>query len=117
MFSRECKLRKDKDFKRIFKKGVCFREAAASIRIIPNDVSINRFAFVVGTKISKKAVIRNKIRRRMENFVQTRLSGISAVGYDVVFVAHDGHKLQTYAEIGIVTEKLIIKAGLLAKTS
>lgn len=49
------------------------------------DKENSRFAFVISTKISKRAVVRNKIKRIMSEFIRVNLSKIK-LGKDVVFL-------------------------------
>lgn len=48
-----------------------------------NGLSISRFSIVVSLKISKKAVERNRIKRRIRSFIHTALPSIKK-GYDVI---------------------------------
>jgi ribonuclease P protein component len=50
----------------------------------PNHLPYSRFAFVVGKRVSRKAVVRNKIRRRIREVV--RQDPIQP-GWDLVFIA------------------------------
>ena len=83
MLPRKYKLKRDKDFQRIFRQGRYFQKDFVKLRFLRNDLKISRFAFVVGLKISKKAVIRNKTRRQMEEIIRLEFSQIKT-GFDVV---------------------------------
>ncbi len=57
---------KRKDFELIFKKGDKISNQFFNLRFLENDLKYCRFAVIVSNKVSKKAVIRNKIRRRLK---------------------------------------------------
>ena len=79
------RLRKELDFKKVLKVGRTTRGDFLFIKFAPNG-SDPRFGISVSSKISKKAVIRNKIRRLLSDTI--RLHALSkAKGYDTVVVA------------------------------
>ncbi len=63
MLKREKRLKKDKDFKKIFQKGKSVQGGAFKMRIVLNNQETTRFGFIIGLKFSKKAVVRNRTRR------------------------------------------------------
>lgn len=60
MLSKKRRLNR-KDFLQVKATGRTFR---------PNDLGFNRFAVVTSTKLDKKAVVRNKLRRRIYEIVK-----------------------------------------------
>ena len=78
------RIKKKKDFEVIFKKAKSFKNNLFILKAIKNNLEVNRFGFVVSLKVSKKATVRNKIRRRMSEAVKTE--NIKP-GVDVVLVA------------------------------
>lgn len=54
------------------------------VRISRNNVFLSRFRFTVSKKIDKKAVVRNKLRRRMSHSIEQMLGRIRG-GYDMAF--------------------------------
>ncbi len=69
MLGKENRLRRKKDFEEIFKKGRSFKESFLVLKILKNNLKVSRFGFVVSQKVSKKAVVRNKIKRRLREIV------------------------------------------------
>lgn len=63
MLPRENRLRKKKEFDRVFKEGNSFKNDLFLIKVADNELDTSRFGFVVSKKVSKKAVRRNKIKR------------------------------------------------------
>ena len=51
-----------------------------------NSLYLNRFGFVVSSKVSNKAVVRNKIKRRLREIIRKEINSISS-SYDIVIVA------------------------------
>ncbi len=83
MLPRKYKLKKDNDFKRIFNNGKYRQEDFIKIKFLKNDSDISRFAFIVGLKVSKKAVLRNKIKRRLEEVIHSVFDQIKS-GFDII---------------------------------
>ena len=69
----------------IFKKGRGWRLDFFSLSIFPLAGQKSSFAFIVSNKMAKKAVLRNKIKRRMRAVIAKHLSEIKE-GYAAVFV-------------------------------
>ncbi|TSC80312.1 MAG: hypothetical protein G01um101429_162 [Parcubacteria group bacterium Gr01-1014_29] len=63
-----------------------------------NNLTYNRFGFVVSLVVSKKAVIRNKIRRRLYAIVQHIFPTLLS-GYDCVVWAYPEATELGYQEI------------------
>jgi len=83
MLPREYKLKRDNDFKKVFKQGKYYRGNFIGIKFLRNSLESNQFAFIVSLKISKKAVIRNKIRRQLEEVVRLNFDQIKK-GFNIV---------------------------------
>lgn len=78
------RLHLEKDFKRIINKGQYFGSTYISIKILKNNLDNSRFAILVGKSISKKAVTRNIIKRRIKEVIRQNLD-LAAKGYDIIF--------------------------------
>lgn len=76
MLSGDNRLKKKKDFEYVFKKGKGFKEDFLFVKLVKNNLKITRFGFVVGYKVSKKAVLRNKVKRRLRETVKAELPKI-----------------------------------------
>lgn len=81
----QSRLKKKKDFEKVFKKGKGFKEDFLFLKIVPNNQEVSRFGFIVSRKVSKKAIVRNKIKRRLRELVRGTLSQIKP-GVDGVIV-------------------------------
>jgi len=89
MLARQNRLTKKKDFERVFKGGRGFSESFLYLKIIKNNLDASRFGFVISKKFSKKAVIRNKTKRRLSEIIKMRLPEIKK-GIDVIIVVMPG---------------------------
>jgi ribonuclease P protein component len=106
------RLKKKRDFETIFKKGQGFREGFLALKFIDNNSGQTRFGFIVSQKISKRAIVRNKVKRRFRQSVRKRLGEIKK-GIDIVFIAIPGIEKKDFKEIEEVVEKLLKRAKVL----
>ena len=111
MLSKLNRLRKDRDIQRVFKAGRGHREDFIFLKLIENGLKESRFAFVVGQKVAKKAVIRNKIKRRLRELAGASLPAIRP-GLDIVMVAQKGLEVKNFKELAEIMDKLFKKAKL-----
>ena len=79
------RLRHDRDIKTLFAAGKSVFDACCGLKFRKNGQPESRFAVVVGSKVSKNAVARNRIRRRYREIVQKHLASL-APGYDVMLL-------------------------------
>jgi ribonuclease P protein component len=82
-------LHKQGDFSRIYKRGRRYRTAILTVVAAPGDGEHQalRVAFVVSKKVSKLAVRRNLIRRRMREAFRHLLKADSR-SLDLIVIAH-----------------------------
>ena len=79
------RLKKKRDFDAVFKKGKAVNGIFLFVKFRKSESGISRFGFVVSSKVAKKAVTRNRIRRILSSAVQPKsLSGNQT--YDTVVV-------------------------------
>lgn len=72
MFVKKQRLSKEKDFEKIFSLGKIARDDFLNIRFLNNNFFHGRFAVVISSKVFKKAVTRNLIRRRLFAILRTQ---------------------------------------------
>ena len=84
---RDHRLRKGQEFDRAYREGTVFSGPLLVLRVVPNGLQRTRWGFAVGKRISKKAVDRNRIRRRLRGMARAL---DAADGYDVVVTARSG---------------------------
>lgn len=86
MLKKKYRLLNEKDFQKIWKRGRSFYTKILGFKVFKNDLDLSRFGIVVGNKISKKATIRNKIKRQLREIIGKKIEEI-APGYDLVITA------------------------------
>jgi len=69
MLPQKNRLSKKKDFDRVFKKGKSSFDGLLGVKMLKNEQEFTRFGIIVSSKVSKRAVIRNKIKRRIRNII------------------------------------------------
>ncbi|MFA6382429.1 MAG: ribonuclease P protein component [Candidatus Buchananbacteria bacterium] len=83
MLSAPNRLTKDRDFKKIRALGKAVFSPYFRLKYLANGQEQSCFAAVVSTKISKKAVIRNRLKRQIREIIRLNLAKIKP-GYNVV---------------------------------
>jgi ribonuclease P protein component len=98
----------------VYRRGQSVRGPLVSLRYILNErIKSYRVAVVVSRKVSKSAVVRNRIRRRIYEAVREVEAGITDP-YDLVFVVYgeDLAKLRS-RELRSTVSGQLVKAGVL----
>lgn len=85
MLNKRNRLTKQKEVEAVFKKGKGAYNKYLGVKIFKNDLGVNRAAIIIGTKVSKKAVTRNKIKRRIAHILRDEFPDFKA-SYDMVVV-------------------------------
>lgn len=80
MFPREQRLTRKRDLDRVYKLGSSAGTRWFFIRSLPNRQGKTRFTVIIGKKIAKKAVVRNRIKRLVRQAVQELLREKSVSG-------------------------------------
>ncbi|MDP3882971.1 MAG: ribonuclease P protein component [Candidatus Staskawiczbacteria bacterium] len=104
------RIKKKKDFEFIFRNGVSFKNSCLILKVVKNNLDYSRFGFVVSGKVSKKAVDRNKIRRRLSEIVKKE---VIKAGLDLVFISLSSAKGKSFSELKKETQTILIKAKAL----
>ena len=106
------RLTRDKDFKKISASGKSFFSPLFRVRTLPNNLAHSRFAFIVTTKTSKKAIVRNRIKRQVREIVRLKHEGANP-GYDIVVTIKTTALNKAYQELEKDLLKLLAKAKVL----
>lgn len=112
MLPSENRLQKEKDFARVHHTGRFFGQQFLAIKSVPNNLNVSRFGFLVGIKVSKKAVVRNKVKRRLRETIRLKLNKIEP-GFDVVVMVKPEIAEKSYLEISEAVHNVLKKARLI----
>ncbi len=104
----ENRLKKKKDFERIFEEGVTMKNSCFFLRLVKNELNITRVGFIVSKKVSRKAVERNRIKRLFREIVRLKMSEIKP-GLDMVFIVLSNSKEKSFLELKQEIERILEK--------
>lgn len=106
------RLKKKKDFEKVFKSGKGVNLNLIALKFNKNGLKSSRFGFIVSSKVSKKAVVRNKIKRRLRESVKKKIDDVKK-GLDIILITFPALKNKDFQEIDEIVEKLFKRAGIL----
>lgn len=112
MLPKNNRLKNKKEFKEVFKKGKGFEKDFLFLKIKKINSDKSKFGFIVSRKINKKAVARNKIKRRLREVVKGQISKIKP-GINVVMVVKKDIKEKEFSEIKKTVTRLLKEAEIL----
>jgi len=112
MLSAKHRLTKERDFKKINRSGRSFFSSYFRLKYLTNNLSLNRFAIVVSTKISKKATERNRLKRQIREIIRLNQNKIK-IDHDVVVAAQTQALGKNYQDLEKNLLALLAKAKLL----
>lgn len=112
MLLKNYRLKLKNDFNRVFKEGKFASREFLTIGCAENKLNNSRFAVIVAKKVSKKAVVRNSVKRKIFEVVRINMDNIIS-GQDVIFICRPEIKDKKYSEIEAVVLGLLKKKGLL----
>ena len=76
---------RNKEFDRAFKVGQSFYGKNLGLKAADNGLSVTRLGILISTKVSKKAVIRNRFKRQIREVVRSELPQLQS-GKDLVVI-------------------------------
>lgn len=108
MLPPENQLKKKKEIEKVFKLGKGLKESFLYIKAKMNKLENSRFCFIVSKKVAKKAVVRNKIKRRLREITRKNLLKIRK-GLDIIIIALPGAEKENYKVLEEKINKLFKK--------
>ena len=105
------RLRRETDIKRLFDKGKGVFDDLCGIKFLKNGLQETRFAVIAGTKVSKSAVKRNRVKRQVRAVVEKHLAQV-VPGFDVALLVRSPALKSEYAEIEKHLLRGLAKAGI-----
>lgn len=106
------RLKKAKDIEKVVRTGQGIKEGFLILKFIKNNLNQNRFGVSVSQKISKKATLRNKIKRRLINLLNSKLKKIKE-GIDIFLIVLPGLENKDFWETEETINKIFNKAKIL----
>lgn len=110
-FNRTHGLKKDFDFRKVYKHGKSFANRHLVMYILNNKSENSRIGISVSKKVGK-AIIRNKVRRRIKEAYRLNIDEKIKNGYDIVFIARVAIKDADYSDIEKSMKHLIRKSDM-----
>lgn len=107
---RDFRLRERERFKQVRREGACWSDRLLVLCALRNDLPFSRFGFSVSRRVGK-AVVRNRVKRRLREVMRLRRQGIAA-GWDIVVIARPLSAQADYHELERAVERLLRQAGL-----
>jgi len=105
-------LTKNKEFDQVFKTRCSCYCQSIGLKILANDIDQNRLGIIISRKVSKKAVDRNKLKRRIKEIFRAKTEKL-LVGYDILVITFPGVDEKTYQELAIMLEQGLNKLKIL----
>ena len=108
-------IRRRSDFERLYSSGKRYRTSLlTAVVLFRGDEEVTcRAAFVVGRKVARQAVRRNRVRRRLREAYRS-YRGLLAGGADLALVAQPAAAQASYWELRSALGELLRRAGLLS---
>ena len=106
------RLKKGKDFQCVFNKGKFINSDLISVRFLANKMDTMRVGLIVSKKVSKMAVLRNKIKRMLReimrpNIIKTKES------FDIIITAKSKISKVQSKEVDEVLKGLLKRSNLI----
>jgi ribonuclease P protein component len=102
-------LKKNSQFSLVYDEGRTWAGKEIVLRVLSNGSAATRFGFVVSRRLGK-AVIRNRIKRRLREIArQTPVQN----GWDIIIIARLPALLADYEGLEKSVKKLMLNAGLI----
>ena len=111
MLPRINRLKKERDFKKIYRFGEKKKGTFFVIRYNKNNLPYSRFGIVIPSSVIKKATKRNYFRRRISEAIRLNLNAIKK-GQDIAFLVFKAPEIVSVKDFEQEILDLIKKAGL-----
>lgn len=112
MLPPDYRLRKTKEFKQVASLRQAVRENGLLVKAKPSAKEHARFGIVVGKKVAKHAVRRNRIRRVLRAAIEEDLAKIKP-GFDIVLIVLPGFDEEDGKATRNAVRRLFKRASLL----
>lgn len=107
MLPRVNRLKSDKDFQNVFKKGRTSENQFFRIKFLENQKNFSRFGFVISAKLLNKAVERNILKRRLKATCRSLLKDLKS-DFDIVIWPKKISFFLNYKDLNYYLKELVI---------
>lgn len=90
MLKSQNRIRKDKEFKKVFRFSKPQVSNNLLVRSAKNGFNFSRFGFVISNKIDKRATRRNALKRRLRSLASLTLNQVNP-GYDIIIMVRQSY--------------------------
>lgn len=112
MLKKENRLRKTKEIEGVFKEGKSFYDQIFTLKILKNNLEVNRLCVVISAKVSKKSVDRNKLKRRVRAIFYSKKEELKK-GFDFLILTKKDINNQDFLMIKKSINDLFFKAKVI----
>lgn len=102
-------LKKNSQFSLVYSEGKSWAGKEIVLKVLSNGSSSSRFGFVVSHRVGK-AVVRNRIKRRLREIARQREI---QPGWDIIIIARNAAAAADYRTLENTVNKLLLRAGLI----
>jgi len=112
--AKKYRLGQQKEFELVKKRGKLYSTSLLGLLVLPAEKkeTPSRFGFLISRKVDRRAVWRNRLRRRLAAVVNSLLPRIKN-GWRVIFLPRPSLKDQSLTAIREMVEELLSQANLL----
>ncbi len=114
MLSRDKRLRREKDIAMVYRKGRYGGVSSLQVKALSSKLPTSRVAIVVSKKISKRAVVRNRIKRRLSGYLGDNWQTVQP-GYDIVVTVREDVSKTAPTALGQDLNSALRKSGVLTQ--
>ncbi len=113
MYSRPHRFAGEKNIALLMRRGRQFSAGEISIKVGHRPSGTTwRFAVTVGTKVSKRAVVRNQLRRRIREILRQSIPSLIGAG-DIMVMTRPGAEKLEFDQIKLKMLRLFNQAGII----
>jgi len=106
------RLRSRAEFLRLQKAGKRWTARGLAVEIAENDQNMLRFGLTVSKRVSKSAVIRNRIRRRLRAVARDALPLYANSSLDIALIGRTGTATRTHEQLKTDLRWCLEKLGI-----